>query len=266
MQVAILCGGQGTRLREETQTIPKPMVEIGGRPILWHILKTYSHFGFHEFILCLGYKGDIIRDYFLNYADRAGDVTVDLGRGTVTKRGDRHDEANWSVTLAETGADTLTGGRLKRIEPYITGPTFMATYGDGVADIDLAQLTAFHRAHGRIATVTAARPAARFGRLDIAKDGLVASFAEKPNSGEGWVNGGYFVFQREVFDYLDGDDCILERTPLEQLAAGGNLYAYEHHGFWQPMDTVRDLTVLRDLWAGERPWARWEREPACASS
>lgn len=258
MQVVVLCGGLGTRLREETEVIPKPMVEIGEHPILWHILKQYDHHGFNDFVLCLGYKGDRIRDYVLNYSDRSGDLTVDTGSGEVRRHETEPPHAPWRITLADTGQATMTGGRIKRAERYIEGDTFMATYGDGVSDVDIEALLAHHRRMGRLATVTAVRPAPRFGRIDIDDDGIVRNFQEKPNAGEGWINGGFFVFERGIFDYLSGDDCILERDPLERLAADGQLSAYRHPGFWQPMDTIRDRNMLRELWEGSRPWATWE--------
>src|SRR6266568_6795285 len=252
MQVVILCGGLGTRLSEETQVRPKPMVEIGGRPILWHIMKIYERHGFNEFTLALGYKGDMIKDYFLNYHARQSDLTVHLKSG-------RTDYVNptaedWHVTLVDTGGDTHTGGRLLRLKPLLgSGGAFMLTYGDGVADIDLGDLVAFHRSHGCLATVTAVRPAARFGELRIDGD-RVTHFQEKPQAGEGWINGGFFVFEPRVFDFIEDDSTILERAPLETLAAKGELMAYMHKGYWQSMDTLRDKQALEEVVAGRPPW------------
>jgi glucose-1-phosphate cytidylyltransferase len=259
-KVVILCGGAGTRLREETEYKPKPMVAIGDKPILWHIMKIYSAFGFNDFVLCLGYKGDIIRNYFLNYDLLNSDFTIELGAKEIVSHATFHDEHRWLVTLAETDAQTMTGGRVKRIQQYIDGDTFMLTYGDGVSDIDIEDLLRFHHEHGRIATVTAVHPTARFGELTL--DGeLAVSFGEKPQTQEGWVNGGFFVFNRKVFDYLGGDDCVLEREPLERLAAEGQLAAYRHTGYWQHMDTLRDMELLNSQWAGgSPPWAVWLRE------
>ncbi len=254
MQVVILCGGLGTRLSEETQVRPKPMVEIGGRPILWHIMKIYERHGFNEFTLALGYKGDMIKDYFLNYHARQSDLTVHLKSG-------RTDYVNptaedWHVTLVDTGGDTHTGGRLLRLKPLLgSGGAFMLTYGDGVADIDLGDLVAFHRSHGCLATVTAVRPAARFGELRIDGD-RVTHFQEKPQAGEGWINGGFFVFEPRVFDFIEDDSTILERAPLETLAAKGELMAYMHKGYWQSMDTLRDKQALEEVVAGRPPWLR----------
>jgi glucose-1-phosphate cytidylyltransferase len=259
MKVAILCGGKGTRLREETEFRPKPMVEIGGRPILWHIMKLYAHYGFKEFVLCLGYKGSVIKDYFLNYDSMLKDFTVALGvqkRPLVTFH-DHEETHDFKVTLADTGAETMTGGRLKRVQRYVEGDTFMVTYGDGLADVNVQDLLAFHQAHGRLATVTAIQPTSRFGLLEIEADGRVAQFREKPQVDE-WVNGGYFVFNRRVFDYLD-PDCILEEAPLMNLAAHGQLVAYRHCGFWHAMDTYRDTLYLNELWnGGDPPWAVWQ--------
>ena len=256
-KVVILCGGQGTRLREMTDVVPKPMVEVGGRPILWQIMKIYSHYGFRDFVLCLGYKGDVIRNYFLQYDLLRSDFTVELGGKRVIPHASYHDEQDWRVCLAETGADTMTGGRLKRVEKYLDDDLFMLTYGDGVADVDIDALLAFHKSQGRIATVTAVRPVARFGELLL--DGDVArAFEEKPQIREGWINGGFFVFSRRVFDYLDGD-CILEREPLSRLAKEGELAVYRHDGYWRCMDTLRDVESLNQEWAdGKPPWAVWQ--------
>ena len=233
MKVVILCGGQGTRLREETEFRPKPMVEIGGRPVLWHIMKLYAWHGFHDFLLCLGYRGNIIREYFLNYQAMNRDFTINLGRREIQYH-DNHREEDFSVTLAETGEDTMTGGRLKRVARYLNDDDlFLLTYGDGLSDVDLNKLVGFHRAHGKLATVTVVRPVSRFGVVHVAADGHVDAFAEKPQS-EGWINSGFFVFDRRVLDYLGGDDCILEREPLERLAKENQLVAFHHDGFFRP--------------------------------
>lgn len=258
MKVVLLCGGLGTRLREETEFRPKPMVEVGGRPILWHIMKTYAHHGFREFVICLGYKGQAIREYFLNYEAMNNDVTIGLGRESFVDAHGAHEEQDFQVTLAETGDDTMTGGRVKRIERYITGDVFMVSYGDGVSDIDVSRLLAFHRSHGRLATVSAVRPISRFGVLQIGEDGSVARFAEKPRS-EGWISAGYFVFDRRVFDYLGGTGCVLEEEPLARLAAEGELRAYRHEGFFFAMDTYREYAALNEMWrSGKAPWKVWE--------
>lgn len=257
MNVVILAGGLGTRLAEETVVRPKPMVEIGGLPILWHILKSYSHHGFEDFTLALGYKGETIKDYFLRYRLLAGDLRIDLATG-------RHETAaappeNWKLNLVDTGRDTLTGGRLHRLEKQLRPHgTFMLTYGDGVSDVDLTRLLAFHRAHGKLATVTAVRPPARFGTMEFDGDRVV-NFKEKPQTEGGWINGGFFVFEPGVFDFLDGDRTVLEEKPLERLAAGGQLMAFKHEGFWQCMDTVRDRNRLEELWqAHQAPWKKWK--------
>lgn len=257
MKVVILCGGQGTRLREETEYRPKPLVEIGGRPILWHIMKLYAHHGFSDFVLCLGYKGNMVKEHFLNYEAMNNDFTVRLGRPYHITCHDAHGEQDFRVTLADTGAETMTGGRVLRVKRYVGDDTFMVTYGDGVADIDIGALLNFHRAHGKLATVTAVRPASRFGVLDVADDGGVTRFREKPQT-DGLVNAGFFVFDRKVFDYLGGDDSVLEREPLERLAAEKQLTAYRHTGFFYAMDTYREYKALNDLWAaGKAPWKVW---------
>ncbi len=262
MKIVILCGGQGTRLRELTEVIPKPMVEVGDRPMLWQIMKTYSHYGHSEFVLCLGHKGNVIRNYFLQYDLLYSDFTVELGEQRVVPHTCNHDEQGWSVCLAETGAETMTGGRLQRIQKYIDDDVFMLTYGDGVADIDIDALLAFHKRHGRIATVTGVRPVARFGELQLDGD-LARSFEEKPQISEGWINGGFFVLNRKVFDYLDGDDCVFEREPLARLARDGELAVYRHEGYWRCMDTLRDVEFLNAEWAsGEPPWAVWQAPPS----
>jgi len=257
MEVVILCGGKGTRLREETEFKPKPMVEIGGKPILWHIMKIYAQHGFNEFILCLGYKGEVIKRYFLNYEWLNNDFTIQLGTGQLHYLGS-HTEANWTVTLIDTGLETMTGGRIKQIEPYLNGDTFMLTYGDGVSNIDIKQLLKFHHAHGKIGTVTAVSPPSRYGELGIEGDRVV-SFREKPDVKQAFISGGYFVFQRDIFRYLPDDrGCVFEREPLEKLSQDGELRVYCHLGFWQCMDTLRDYEYLKQLWnQGNPPWRIW---------
>lgn len=254
--VVILCGGQGTRLREETEYRPKPLVEIGGRPILWHIMKIYSHYGFRDFILCLGYRGNMIKEYFLNYEAMNNDFTICLGSRQQLIYHGAHEEQDFRVTLAETGAETGTGGRVKRVERYITGDTFMVTYGDGVGDIDIGRLVAFHRSHGRLATVTTVRPLSRYGVLDLNGGNEVVRFREKPQV-DGWISAGFFVFNRGVFDYLDPDG-MLEQAPLERLAADRQIMAFRHEGFWHSMDTYRDFILLNELWAKGAPWRVWK--------
>jgi glucose-1-phosphate cytidylyltransferase len=260
MKVVILCGGQGTRLREETEYRPKPLVDIGGRPILWHIMKLYAHHGFRDFVLCLGYRGNMIKEYFLNYEAMNNDFTMCLGRLHQVAYHGAHHEQDFRVTLAETGLDTMTGGRVRRIQKYVDNDdddTFMVTYGDGVADADIRKVLAFHRKHGKLATVTTVSPISRYGILDVEADGRVSSFSEKPRI-EGWASAGFFVFSRRLFDYLDGDDCILEREPMERLAAEEQLMAYQHSGFFFAMDTYREYKFLNDLWAnGKAPWKVW---------
>jgi len=259
MKVVILCGGQGTRLREETELRPKPMVEIGGRPILWHIMKLYAHHGLTDFVLCLGYKGYIIKDFFLNYEARMKDFTVRLGATPSVRFHNGHGEEGWSVTLAETGDTGMTGARVRRARRYLDGP-FCLTYGDGVGNVDIGALLKFHRSHGHVATVTAVRPPGRFGELQV-EGRCVTSYTEKPQITEGLINGGFFVFEREFADrYLnDRDDLILEKEPLSRVAADGELMVWQHDGFWQPMDTYREWKMLNDLWSkGEAPWKIWE--------
>lgn len=257
MQVVILCGGLGTRLREETEFRPKPMLEIGGRPILWHIMKTYSHYGFRDFILCLGYRGNIIKEYFLNYEAMNNDFTICLGSQKM-KFHSQHEEQQFRVTLADTGAEAMTGARLRKAAKYITGDSFLLTYGDGVCDVNIADLVDFHQRHKRLATVTTVTPVSRFGVLDLTLEGRVKRFSEKPQM-DGWVNAGYFVFQKEMLRYLDpGDDCILEREPLEALAKSEQLMAYRHDGFFYAMDTYREYQYLNELWQkSEAPWKVW---------
>jgi len=253
LKTVILCGGLGTRLSEETQLRPKPMAEIGGRPILWHIMKIYERHGFSDFMLALGYKGEVIKDYFLNYHARQSDLTVHLKNGQVDYSNPTAE--NWRVSLSDTGANTMTGGRLLRLKPHLqSGGTFMLTYGDGVSDVDITALLAFHHAHGRLATVTAVRPTVRFGELSI-DEKRVINFQEKPQAREGWINGGFFVFEPAIFDFIDDDSTMLEREPLEQVALKGELMAYHHTGYWQCMDTLRDKHALEELWAnGKAPW------------
>jgi glucose-1-phosphate cytidylyltransferase len=258
MKVVILCGGLGTRLREETEFRPKPLVEVGGRPILWHIMKLYAQQGFRDFVLCLGYRGNMIKEYFLNYEAMNNDFTICLGnKSRIEYHGD-HDEQNFVVTLAETGADSMTGGRLQRVKTYLQNEDrFMVTYGDGLGDVDLNRLVSFHASHAKIATVTTFRPVSRFGILDIDDSERVTSFSEKPRS-DAWASAGFFVFERRIFDYLGGDDCILERQPLERLAHEGQLVAHHHEGFFCAMDTYREYELLNQLWRTEQaPWRKW---------
>lgn len=256
MRAVILAGGRGSRLSEETVIRPKPMVEIGGKPILWHIMKTYSAHGINDFIVCLGYKGFYIKEYFANYSLHMSDVTIDLAKNIVDVH---HNAAEpWRVTLVDTGEETMTGGRLRRVKHYLEGETeFCFTYGDGLGDIDVARLIEYHRTHGTAVTVTAAQPRGRFGALTLEQDRAIR-FKEKPAGDGGWVNGGFFVLTPMVFSYIDGDDAVWEQKPLENLASEGQVSAYRHHGFWQPMDTMYDRKVLEDLWAsGRAPWKVW---------
>jgi glucose-1-phosphate cytidylyltransferase len=254
MKVVLLAGGLGSRLSEETDVRPKPMVEIGGRPILWHVMQIYSQHGFSDFVVCLGYKGHVIKEYFSNLFLHQSDVTVELLTGKMEVHNSQ--AFPWRVTLVDTGLDTMTGGRIARAAKYLNGETFMATYGDGVGDIDIRALLEFHRQHGRYATVTAVRPPARFGVVNVAADGTVVSFDEKPNQEGSWINGGFFVLEPEVFRYIENDQTIWERASLEKLAGDGQLMAYKHHGFWKPMDTLRDRRELEALWSsGAAQWA-----------
>lgn len=257
MKVAILAGGLGSRLAEETEARPKPMVEIGGRPILWHIMKHYGHYGFSDFAIALGYKGEVIKRYMADYhMQTCSTVTVHTGTGQVELAGDCGDD-DWTVSLVETGLTTQTGGRIKRLAPHLADDTFMLTWGDGVSDVDLHELLAFHRAHGRLATLTAVRPPARFGVLELDGD-RVNEFSEKPAAAEGWINGAFFVLEPQVLDYIEGDDTQFEREPLERLAKDGELRAYQHGSFWQCMDSLRDKRLLESLWdQGDAPWATW---------
>jgi len=256
MKVVILAGGFGTRISEETHLKPKPMIEIGDKPVLWHIMKTYSHFGFNEFVICLGYKGYSIKEYFYNYFLHNCDITFDVR----TQGMEIHQNAAepWRVTLVEAGLNTMTGGRIKRIKTYVNNQPFMMTYGDGVSNVDIGALVDYHHSHGKIATVTAVQPSGRFGALQINDDHSIHSFQEKPDGDGGWINGGFFVLEPEIFNYLEDDQTIFEREPLEKLAGEGNLRAYKHSGFWQPMDTLRDKTHLEELWtSGSAPWKVW---------
>jgi glucose-1-phosphate cytidylyltransferase len=256
LKVVILAGGLGTRLAEETELRPKPLVEIGGKPILWHVMKIYAAAGLDDFVICCGYKGHMIKNYFVNYFMENYDITVNLARNSVEFHGSPSEK--WMVTLVDTGIETMTGGRVRRIASYIGNETFCLTYGDGLADVDLRKVLDFHRAHGRKATVTATPSPGRFGILELGDADRVRRFREKPDSEMGWINGGFFVCEPSVLDYIDGDDAQWEREPLERLAADGELMAYRHTGFWQPMDTLRDRRVLEEQWAtGKAPWKRW---------
>jgi glucose-1-phosphate cytidylyltransferase len=255
VKVVILAGGLGTRLSEYTESIPKPMVSIGGKPILWHIMKTYAHFGHNEFYLALGYKAEVIKEYFLHYQTLNTDFTVDLYSGEIKPH--HTDYTDWRVTLVQTGHETMTGGRIKRLQSLIGNEPFMLTYGDGVADIDLEALLKFHKNHGKMVTVTSVHPSARFGELEMKKQQVI-SFQEKPQTEQGWVNGGYFIIEPEFFDLIEGDKTVLEREPLEQAAKMGELMAFHHDGFWQCMDTKRDRDLLDELCKDNRaPWKKW---------
>ena len=254
MKVVILAGGFGTRLSEYTESIPKPMVLIGGKPILWHIMKSYAYFGHSDFYIALGYKAEVIKEYFLNYRTLNADFTVDLGTGSLTPH--QQDEVDWKVTLVDTGLNTMTGGRVKRMKSFIGNETFLLTYGDGLSDVNLEDLLKFHKNHGKLITMTAVRPAAKFGELKLNRD-QVSSFEEKPQLNEGWVNGGFFVMEPECMDLIEGDTTMLEREPLVAAAKQGDLIAYRHEGFWQCMDTKRDHELLSKLWASHSaPWQR----------
>lgn len=257
IKVVILCGGFGTRLREETELKPKPMVEIGGMPILWHIMKTYAHYGFNEFVLCLGYKGEVIKEYFYHYEILSNDFTIELGSKNIEIY-PGHSEKGWKVTLVDTGLNAMTGARIKRIEKFIDSDIFMLTYGDGVTDLNIKDLLNFHKNHGKIGTVTGVTPPSRYGELLIEKDHVV-SFKEKSKTSNGSINGGYFIFNKKFFNYLkDEDTCVLEKEPLEKLVADRELKVFQHKGFWQCMDTYRDYKYLNDLWEkGGSPWKTW---------
>jgi glucose-1-phosphate cytidylyltransferase len=256
IKVAILAGGVGSRLSEETDIKPKPMVEIGGKPILWHIMMHYSCFDFNNFVIALGYKGEVIKKYMVDYCSLNSNLKVNMRTGEVEMNGGFRPD--WTVELVDTGIPTLTGGRIKRLESFIGNNTFMLTWGDGVSNVNLNKLLEFHRSHGRLATLTAVRPPARFGHLDFTGD-QVAQFTEKPQTSEGWINGAFFVLEPEIFDYIEGDMTQWEREPLEQLSRDGQLMAYRHDSFWQCMDTLRDKRLLEDLWqSGDAPWKLWE--------
>jgi glucose-1-phosphate cytidylyltransferase len=253
VKALILAGGLGTRLSEETTIRPKPMVEIGGKPILWHIMKIYSHYGINDFVICLGYKGYLIKEYFANYFLHQSDVTIDMSTNSMQIH--KRQAEPWRVTLVDTGDASMTGGRIKRVKEYMNG-TFCLTYGDGVIDADISKLVDFHKSHGKLVTVTAVHPTPRFGGLEFDGD-RVARFSEKPQGGEGWINGGFFVCEPQALDYIDGDSTIFEREPLEKLASQGELMAYRHESFWQCMDTVRDRQYLEECWADTPKWKVW---------
>jgi glucose-1-phosphate cytidylyltransferase len=256
MKVAILAGGRGSRLAEETEIKPKPMVEIGGRPILWHIMKIYDQYGFSDFVVALGYKGEVIKKYIVDYGHLNSDLRVDLATGEVHKKSKNN--TNWTVELIDTGLNTNTGGRIKRLKDHLNNGTFMLTWGDGVSNININELLTFHRSHGKLATLTAARPPARYGHMSFDGDRII-SFQEKPQIGEGWINGAFFVLEPQIFDYIDGDDTQFEKEPLEGLARDGQLMAYKHDGFWQCMDTLRERHILELLWERDDcPWRTWD--------
>ena len=258
MKVVLLAGGFGTRLSEATHTIPKPMVEIGGKPVLWHIMKIYSHYGFNEFIICCGYKGYVIKEYFANYFLHASDVTIDIKNNNIEVH-DTHSEP-WKITLVDTGLETMTGGRIKRIQKYIGNEPFLLTYGDGVSDVNIKDLVEYHEKTGKLLTVTAYKPQGRFGALDLDEKDNVKSFLEKPAGDNMWINAGYFVCQPEVFDYIrEGDGTVFEKKPLEELSKDGNMNAFKHSGFWKPMDILRDNKELNTMWdKNEAPWKVWK--------
>lgn len=260
MKVVILCGGYGTRIRDVADNIPKPMIPVGGYPILWHIMKYYSSFNHNQFVLCLGYKSHVIKEFFLNYEAFTRDFTITLGSSKSIEFHNDHSESDWKVTLAETGLDAMTGARLRRVQPYVVDDdNFMLTYGDGVGDINIERLLDFHRAHGKILTVTGVRPPGRFGELVGAGDGLVTEFNEKPQASGGRISGGFFVCRREIFDYLDDrDSLVFEQEPMRKLVQDGQMMVYEHDGFWQPMDTHREYQLLNTLYeTGKAPWVVW---------
>jgi glucose-1-phosphate cytidylyltransferase len=256
MKVVLLAGGLGTRLSEETVSRPKPMVEIGGSPILWHIMKIYASHGFNEFVICLGYKGYVIKEYFANYFLHQSDVTFDMKENKMEIHNSQAEP--WKVTLVDTGFDTMTGGRVKRVQQYLNNEPFLLTYGDGVGSINIREVVDFHRQSNKFLTVTAVQPSGRFGALDITDNHTVSSFMEKPKGDGAWINGGFFVCQPEVLDYISGDSTIFEKEPLENIASNGQMTAFKHSGFWKPMDTLRDKQELENLWAsGEAPWKNW---------
>lgn len=256
MKSVILAGGLGTRLSEETIAKPKPMVEIGEKPILWHIMKTYAHYGINEFIICLGYKGYMIKEYFAHYLLHQSDVTIDLASDSIKVHNSRAED--WKITLVDTGMDTMVGGRIKRIQKYVQDEDFMLTYGDGLADVDIDELLKFHSSHKRFVTVTAVQPLGRFGAMDLSDDNEVLRFEEKPSGDGSWINGGFFVLRSQIFDYIDGDDTVWERECMSKLAADSQVAGYKHNGFWRPMDTLRDKRELESLWgSGNAPWKKW---------
>jgi len=259
MKVVILCGGKGTRLREETEFRPKPMVQIGNRPLLWHIMKIYASYGFKDFVICLGYKGDIIKEYFLNYEMMNNDFTINLGNREKIQIHNDHDENSWQVTLANTGEETQTGARVKKIEKYIDDDMFMLTYGDGLSCINIKELVKFHKSHGKIGTMTGVYPSSRFGKFSFEKNQIL-EFNEKPQNMDGLINGGFFVFNKDFFEYLSEDNtCILEKSPLENLTADKELMLYLNDGFWQCVDTYRELEIMNDMWNSDNPpWKVWE--------
>jgi glucose-1-phosphate cytidylyltransferase len=257
MKVVILAGGFGTRISEESHLKPKPMIEIGGRPILWHIMKMYSSFGFNDFVVCLGYKGYCIKEYFAHYFLHEADVTFDF-RNKNERMVHHHSAEPWRVTLVDTGAETMTGGRVKRVQEYLGDESFLLTYGDGVSDVNIADLVAYHKAHGKLVTVTSVQPAGRFGALELDSDNRIHGFQEKPKGDGAWINGGFFVMEPKILDYISGDTAVLEKEPMANLARDSQLVAYKHHGFWQPMDTLRDKNHLENLWgSGKAPWKLW---------
>ena len=258
MKVAILAGGVGSRLAEETEIKPKPMVEIGGKPILWHIMMHYSYYDFKDFVIALGYKGEVIKKYMLDYSSLNRDLTIEMSTGKVTMNAGV--TSDWRVELINTGQNTLTGGRIKRLAPLLGAKTFMLTWGDGVSNVDLRRLLAFHKSHGKLATLTAVRPTARFGHIEMRGDQVV-EFSEKPQTAEGWISGAFFVLEPQIFDYIDGDDTQWEKEPMERLAIDGQLMAYRHESFWQCMDTLREKRYLESLWAtGNAPWRLWQED------
>lgn len=256
MKVVLLAGGFGTRLSEETILKPKPMVEIGGKPILWHIMKIYSEYGFNDFIICLGYKGYMIKEYFANYFLHMADVTFDMKKNQMEVHNQKAEP--WKVTLVDTGLNTMTGGRIKRIEEYIDEESFMVTYGDGLSDVNIKDLVSFHKKHGKTGTMTAVQPSGRFGAIELEKNGVINSFKEKPKGDGAWINGGFFIFSKNIFKYIDGDSTVFEREPLENLAKDKQLVAYKHSGFWKPMDTLREKTEMETMWEENKaPWKVW---------
>jgi glucose-1-phosphate cytidylyltransferase len=257
MKVVLLAGGFGTRLSEETSLKPKPMVEIGGKPILWHIMKIYAHYGFNEFVICLGYKGYMIKEYFANYFLHQADVTIDMASNQFEYH--KSEAEPWKVSLIDTGSSSMTGGRIKRVKDYLNNEPFLLTYGDGVGNVNIADLVAFHKNHGKLMTVTSVQPSGRFGALNIAENQEVKSFMEKPKGDGSWINGGFFVCQPEVIDFIDGDDSVFEKKPMETIAKEGQMKAFNHHDFWKPMDTLRDKQDLESLWtSGKAPWKLWK--------